>query len=199
MTAEQLREVLFNNDESVSTDTLVHREKELMADKSAGAPPVPEYLPLFVYGTLMPGFGNFDRLLKGNFTTTAAATVTGFQMLDLGSFPMVVMARSTNQIRGSVIWVKRIEWDKVIKSLDNLEGYPNFYDRVIVRARAMKKDPMKEGAYVYEDTECYMYAAPHGTEKEYTKLYPVVAGGSWMGRLANSVTRGSGEQQVINE
>ena len=183
MSADQLREV-FNRDDN----------KELMTQNNPGQVPVPEYLPLFVYGTLMPGFGNFDRLLKGNFTTTASATVTGFQMLDLGAFPMVVLARSTNTIRGVMIYVKRTEFEKVLKSLDQLEGYPTFYDRVIVRARAMVKDPQKEGAYLYQDTDCYMYAAPLGTEEEYKKLYPVVAGGSWMGRISNK-----GAQQVINE
>lgn len=79
---------------------------------------------VFVYGTLKEGFGNHKRLLStstklGDFTTTGEYT-----MYSLGGFPGVVL-RGDTAIHGEVYQVT----NEVFKSLDILEGHPDFYQR----------------------------------------------------------------------
>jgi gamma-glutamylcyclotransferase (GGCT)/AIG2-like uncharacterized protein YtfP len=84
---------------------------------------------VFVYGSLKRGFYNHYVLEKssakyrGPFKTKAEYT-----MLNLGSFPGVVQSGST-RITGEVYEVDTLEY------LDHLEGYPNFYDRILIDTR----------------------------------------------------------------
>lgn len=80
---------------------------------------------VFVYGSLMKGFHN-HRLLESSRLMGSAKTISDFQMLDLGSFPGLVLGE------GGVVSGELYEVDyPTFQSLDNLEGYPRFYDRQI--------------------------------------------------------------------
>lgn len=84
---------------------------------------------IFVYGTLLRGFGNYDRLLKGRSTfVKEAETSPIFTMWNLGSFPGVVNKGYT-AIKGEIHEVS----DDVLRDLDRLEGHPNFYVRTPLR------------------------------------------------------------------
>lgn len=79
---------------------------------------------VFVYGTLKKGFGNHRLLInqefKGHHVTSPEYT-----MVSLGGFPGVIQDGRTS-ITGEVYSVT----EEAMKSLDRLEGYPRFYDRV---------------------------------------------------------------------
>ena len=78
---------------------------------------------VFVYGTLMSGFGNNALLRNGNATLVQTATIVG-EMYDLGCFPGVKL-RGKNKVKGEV-W----EVDKpTLERLDRLEGEGVLYKR----------------------------------------------------------------------
>lgn len=75
-------------------------------------------LPIFVYGTLMPGFPNYNVYLKGSVEKELPATIKG-KMYDIGSFPAVV--GGDNIIQGYLIYIKD-NVEEILKSLDELES-----------------------------------------------------------------------------
>lgn len=80
-----------------------------------------------VYGTLRHGFGN-HRLLKNKFSEFLGTerAMFPFRMVSLGGFPGLIPTKEEHQI---TIEVYRITSDEVEQNLDDLEGYPHFYDK----------------------------------------------------------------------
>lgn len=83
---------------------------------------------VFVYGTLksggsIRGLENFGdgAVIVGR----AKTTYPDYHMVDLGSFPGVLMG-GTKHIQGEVWEVS----DDVAEQLDAIEGYPEFYNKV---------------------------------------------------------------------
>jgi gamma-glutamylaminecyclotransferase len=89
---------------------------------------------IFVYGTLMSGFGN-HRILKGEGLYGAVmepaellgayTTLPKYTMIDLGAFPGIVEGGET-AIFGEIYCVRL---QAMLDRLDRLEGHPNFYCR----------------------------------------------------------------------
>ena len=83
---------------------------------------------VFVYGTLksggtirgLSGFGD-GAVIVGK----AKTTYPDYKMVDLGSFPGVLMG-DTNFIQGEVWEVD----DDIAEQLDAIEGYPEFYNKI---------------------------------------------------------------------
>ena len=83
-------------------------------------------VPIFVYGTLMPGFSNYELYLRDKTEKGLPATTKG-KMYDVGSFPAVV--DDDGNVKGYLIYIKS-NYEKILKSLDELEGY--LYERNII-------------------------------------------------------------------
>lgn len=83
---------------------------------------------LFVYGTLMRGEANhgvLERVLKrGEAQFLGEARVEGFELYDLGSFPVAVPG--PGQVEGERY---RIPRSLLIGELDRREGFPHSFDR----------------------------------------------------------------------
>lgn len=79
-----------------------------------------------VYGSLKRGFYN-HRVLNGA-PFLASGTVTGFEMFDLGSYPMVVPGDGS--IAVEIYEVNPATFGQ----LDRLEGFPSFYGRKMITA-----------------------------------------------------------------
>lgn len=84
-----------------------------------------------VYGSLLEGLGNWKWHLDNDQSTKLGEHVLngGFKMISLGGFPgLIPNEESTDQI-----FVETYEvTDSVFKSVERLEGYPNFYQRTKV-------------------------------------------------------------------
>ena len=78
---------------------------------------------VFVYGTLKKDFRAHhlipDEGYMGEYVSNMKFRVFG------NSFPMAVLSRDGNQIRGECYWLTSPE----LKELDRYEGYPGFYTR----------------------------------------------------------------------
>lgn len=82
---------------------------------------------VFVYGTLRCGGGNHARLLARLPVATIIAELP-YRMVSLGGFPGLVPSdhAAMHQITGELYEVTKEEF----ASLDRLEGYPTFYNRI---------------------------------------------------------------------
>jgi len=82
-----------------------------------------------VYGSLRKGLHNHGLLKDATFL--GSERIKGFNMHSLGSFPFVTTrgATSESEITIEVYEVTPAEF----RRLDMLEGYPSFYDRMLVQ------------------------------------------------------------------
>ena len=78
---------------------------------------------LFVYGTLMSGFGN-NRLLDKQHLIGTGETVNQYTMYGSG-IPFVNDSKETSKIKGELY---EVDIER-IPTLDGLEGHPNWYER----------------------------------------------------------------------
>lgn len=114
---------------------------------------------VFVYGTLRRGFGNHRLLFTSQFLGTD--TVTGFTMLSVGNFYPALLGngRSVSVITGEVYEVN----DETFKSLDYLEGYPQHYNRMLVRTA----NGHEAWVYYYEENDRHLQEVPGGDWMKY--------------------------------
>jgi gamma-glutamylcyclotransferase (GGCT)/AIG2-like uncharacterized protein YtfP len=80
---------------------------------------------VFVYGTLLQGESNHAYLEGG--IRIGDDGLTGFQMFDLGSFPMIVLISPFSQ--GVIVGERYRIPIKILPRLDELEDHPHFYRR----------------------------------------------------------------------
>ena len=85
-------------------------------------PNTPKYLPLFAYGTLRPGCGNYRRLLAGHVIDEQDATARGYALYTHGPFPYAMAERGAT-VTGSLLTISRASYGEVLGALDQLEGY----------------------------------------------------------------------------
>jgi len=88
--------------------------------------------PIFVYGTLRPDCGN-DVLWRGKAHARfdGLAILPRFRLVSGGAFPFALPDADADAV-GALIVPNDGEYDEVLARMDRLEGYPRFYDRLMV-------------------------------------------------------------------
>ncbi|MBV9023999.1 MAG: gamma-glutamylcyclotransferase [Streptomycetaceae bacterium] len=130
-----------------------------------------EQKPVFVYGTLRAGQGNYWGILAGATLQERLATLEGYTLLDSG-VPFAVK-REGRIVVGEVMDVDSGLWPVVIRRLDRLEGYrgeghDNLYDRAVCAVR------LCDGSTV----EAYVYLA--GKPNAWLSGLPEIPGGDYV-------------------
>ena len=97
-----------------------------------------------VYGSLRAGCGN-HRLLEGSECIGTYRIDAPFKMHSLGGFPALVPDAEDNSI---VVEVYEVD-DTTMAKLDGLEGYPSFYNRMVISVSAS----LNAWIYFMEDRE----------------------------------------------
>lgn len=99
---------------------------------------------VFVYGSLMQGYGNHGLLTEETTTFVGRATIEEFALHSLGSFPAIVPdVGNGSVVYGEVYAVS----DSTLARLDRLEGHPTFYKREPVKLQGLDATPF---VYVYQ-------------------------------------------------
>jgi gamma-glutamylcyclotransferase (GGCT)/AIG2-like uncharacterized protein YtfP len=112
-------------------------------------------IQVFVYGSLMRGFGNHHRLTEADFLGEGK-TSPGFTLVNLGAFPGMHRDRKGGVVTGEVYAVSQAE----LASLDALEGHPDFYRRQLVTVNGRP---------------VFTYILPRGGYRQ----APVIESGDW--------------------
>jgi gamma-glutamylcyclotransferase (GGCT)/AIG2-like uncharacterized protein YtfP len=110
---------------------------------------------VFVYGSLMRGFGNHRVIARGEYVGQAT-TEPRYRMYSLSAFPGVVSG-GRQAIAGEVYLVD----ETTLAALDRLEGHPNFYRRTVIK--------------LADGTEASTYLLA----RDDVRGRPVVRSGSW--------------------
>lgn len=82
---------------------------------------------VFVYGSLMRGFGNHRLLSHADFKAETSLTTTSHGLTSLGAFPALIPTDDMIErtVHGELYEVD----DYTLDDLDRLEGHPTFYER----------------------------------------------------------------------
>ena len=130
-------------------------------------------LPFFVYGTLIPEQPNF-YLWKNSIVATKKGLIQNYQLFDMGHYPMIVESNGET-VYGMLIYIKNEDYGKIVKIIDNLEGYnpenhgSSAYKREI---RDIEAENSLEKAWIYIGSE------------EYVKKENVVKDGNWVKHIS---------------
>lgn len=83
---------------------------------------------VFVYGTLLSGFNNYNYYLKDKAKLIDKdVAVEKFKMFNLGFFPACIFTdNQADIVYGEIYSVD----EETFQNLDRLEGYPRLYDRI---------------------------------------------------------------------
>lgn len=144
------------------------------------------HLPVFVYGTLRPGQGNYRRLLAEHALEDRPAQVRGYALYGAG-IPYAVLERDS-VIHGSVVWIDTAAYAATLLDLDHLEGYrpaQSHYVRV-QRAATSLTSPPREAGPREASHQVFMYEAGPRFRRE---NFPRIDGGDWVAERARPRAR----------
>lgn len=96
------------------------------------------YQIVAVYGSLKKGFSNHRLLEEAEFIGNAV--VGGWDMYSFGYYPMIIPGSGLVSVELYAVSAAEFQ------SLDNLEGYPSFYDRRKIAA-STERGPVQ--AWIY--------------------------------------------------
>lgn len=129
-----------------------------------------EYLPFFVYGTLLPDQPNYD-LWQPAIQSSQPATFHNGRLLDLGHYPMLVETKE-GLVHGQVITIQPAAYKVILNRLDHLEGY--------------KPDNPEASEYLRKKRSVYLTDATavavwvYIGQARYTDHLPIVTDGNWL-------------------
>lgn len=111
-------------------------------------------LPIFVYGTLRPGWGN-SRTWAGIARPMhdGLVTVDGYRLVSNGAFPYAIPAEGETTT-GCLIAPDADCYDMALARMDHLEGVPHHYRRISVGVE-MPNALMVAWLYTPADPEVY--------------------------------------------
>jgi gamma-glutamylcyclotransferase (GGCT)/AIG2-like uncharacterized protein YtfP len=139
--------------------------------------PATHQLPFFVYGTLRKGEGNYRRYLAGKTARELPATLPGY-LLYARDLPCVVEAPGEGgEVLGDLIAVLPERYDRVLRTLDALEGYdPAQADPWYVRVRRRVRCVAADGTS--GESEAWVYQGGRRTAASYGPA-DLVPSGDW--------------------
>lgn len=143
--------------------------------------------PVFVYGTLRPGQGNYRHLLAEHAIEDRQAQVHGYALYGAG-IPYAVPERGS-VIHGSVVWIDPAAYAATLQDLDHLEGYrpdrPAQSHYVRVQRTAMCLTPREDGTDKASH-RVWMYEAGPRFHRD---SFPRIDSGDWVAERAQLRTR----------
>ena len=108
-------------------------------------------LPLFCYGTLLPGQPN-HYLWAGAIRGQAPARLPGCVLYDLGEYPML-LEQGDRPVTGLVVEIEAGQYQRVMAVLDELEGYDPQTPEASIYTRERRQAVLANGesvpAWVY--------------------------------------------------
>lgn len=144
-------------------------------------PPRTEKLPVFVYGTLRTGMGNWNSLLKGRTTAELPATLPGSKMYSTG-LAWVMDATEPEpamQVQGDLMFLDEQNYREHLRRLDGLEGYNPATDAGLYRRVARMVKYTDENGVEAEALAWVYYAGDADKAGRY-QAKDLVEDGDWL-------------------
>ena len=126
--------------------------------------------PFFAYGTLIPEQPNY-YLWKDNIDRTKNGLIKNYQLFDMGHYPMIVESKGNN-VHGMLMYIKNENYEKIAKTIDNLEGYNPENHGSSAYNREIRDIELDDG----EIEKAWIYIG----SKEYVNEENAVKDGNWV-------------------
>lgn len=157
-------------------DSRVPDNSHLLPEDAVIKSPTPN--PIFVYGTLRSGEGNYSWALSGKTQKERNdVRLPGARMYSNGGFPYVIDDPEHDQgVRGDLMYPDYDDWGEVVDSLDMLEGTrslrsdSNHYNRYLMYVQTGEN----------EFTQAWVYIPPTSSQDRIKTVHAEVASGDWM-------------------
>jgi gamma-glutamylcyclotransferase (GGCT)/AIG2-like uncharacterized protein YtfP len=144
--------------------------------------PMTEFLPFFVYGTLLPDQPNF-HYWDNKILAIETAVFPNGRIYDFGNYPMLIEAENGSVI-GKLISIDLADYKTILNRLDQLEGYdpeqPNESSYIRAKRDVQDENGRIQSAWVYIG----QYQFPSST--------PIIKNGDWIAYIAH-------KQNDVNE
>lgn len=114
------RQILENKKEFENIST-----REEFLQKMFEIKAIEKVIPVYVYGSLRKGMGNHHYVKESLFSHKTI--ISGFDMFSLRAYPYI------SHGEGNIVAELYFVTEEEFKSLDCLEGYPDFYNRELVK------------------------------------------------------------------
>ena len=140
-------------------------------------------LPLFVYGTLIPGQPN-DHYVLGHIVAQEPAWFEHGRLFTFDTFPMLIEARPPEgePITGRLLWLDEAVYGRVLSQLDELEEYNPAAEADSPYVRCQRLIHTADGrthlAWVYLGQPHFL--PPH---------QPHIPGGDWVAYVAEQASQ----------
>lgn len=109
------------------------------------------HIPVFVYGTLRKGFGNYSTFLEGETIKELPATLHGGKIypVSYGGFPCLVESKDKkDKVVGELMFLDKKKYFSIMFNLDDLEGYDPYNERSSMYLRKLAEVETEEGTYL---------------------------------------------------
>ena len=131
-------------------------------------------LPFFVYGTLIPDQPNY-YLWSDSIVSTKNGLIKNHQLFDMGHYPMIVESKGNN-VHGMLMYIKNENYEKIAKTIDNLEGYNPENHGSSAYNREIRDIELEDG----EIEKAWIYIG----SKEYVNEENAVKDGNWVKHIS---------------
>lgn len=130
-------------------------------------------LKLFVYGTLMTGYRNFEKYLDGHMISSKRAYILGSKMYHLVEKDCPAIVEGHSRVYGQVLEIDDDENNSILNAVDALEKHFSGSSEIMYE-RIEKNVYYEEGGF--EELGVYMFV-----NEGYLKSHEVieVEGGDW--------------------
>jgi gamma-glutamylcyclotransferase (GGCT)/AIG2-like uncharacterized protein YtfP len=126
---------------------------------------VEKYLPVFVYGTLRKGFGNYRGLLEGYTEREEYATISG-SLHPVGSLTGTgipgILRSDIHKVTGEVMYIPEDIYERIMYDLDCLEGNGSMYNREEVTATLNSGEQVQVWTYFWMRPDSLGLVIEHG-------------------------------------
>ena len=108
---------------------------------------------LFVYGSLIEGFFNYDKYLKGKVVEKRAAKLENMQLYHMPYKGYPAILKGQNSILGEIMVINEDNYEATMEAMDKMEGFisennpENEYNKVILEVEDIESNK-KEMCYV---------------------------------------------------
>lgn len=117
-----------------------------------------------VYGTLLSGQGN-HRVLGDSRLVTPAESVFWGTMYSAGGFPILSFHEATSKVK---VELYEVTDPRIMQGLDNLEGYPGWYDRTRKTFLTEEGETMTAWIYHQDEEREQLHVIEDGDWKNFT-------------------------------
>ena len=109
---------------------------------------------LFVYGSFIEGFFNYDKYLKGKVVEKRPAKLENMQLYHMPYKGYPAILKGQNSILGEIMVINEDNYEATMEAMDKMEGFisennpENEYNKVILEVEDIESNK-KEMCYVY--------------------------------------------------